>query len=446
MFIKARNYNVSDKVRTTLSTSAASGASSLTVRNTAGFTANDYVVLEQPGTEKAEIVQISSVTNATTLALSGTTSFAHSSDTQVAFIKYNQVRFFLGDTSAAYSTGSLTVTHGSKTITGVGTTFTGGNVTTSHSLQINEKFYDIASIDSATQVTLTIPFEEESAAGHTYKAILFSAQTTIAAQIDRHDTTWDDTDGIAEDFYRVAYYNSTTASVSSLSDVISASGSDRNATRKIIEDIRFQTGERIENSTTFSDDELMRLLDEAQEDVWSKSKDLWWWDADVNITTVASQVSYDLPSDFQAVLSVRGNDGTNETDALREVSYQEYVELVENNSAESDDFEAFALWGGRIYLYPTPDTAVANGVKILYRMKPLSLDSGGDISRIPESRVLKLYAMAKVMEIKDEPRRATNLMNQYIVARDRMVGMEIRNHGRTQRFIFNPQYKQRRTR
>lgn len=443
MFIRAKNYDVSDKVKTTLASSVSSGGGTLTVRDTSGFANNDYIVVGVPGKDRAEIQQISSVASKTSLSLSGTLDFDHGSDTQVAFIKYNQVRFYLGDTSSGYSTGSITVTHDSTTVTGSGTSWS-GTLDTTYSLLINGKFYDIASVDSNTQVTLSTKYEEETVSGMSYNAIPFSAQTTIGAQIDREYTSWDDTDGISEDYYRVAYYNNTTTTISALSDVISAEGTDRDAVRKLVTDIRVQTGERLENSTSFSDEEIMVLIDEAQEDVWSKSKDFWWWDTDTNLTTVASQESYDLPDDFFAALSVRGNDGTNETNDLKEVSYQEYRELQANNSSTNNNFSRFAIWGGRIYIYPTPTSGVTAGIKLLYRAKPTELNSGGDITRIPETRVLKYYVIAKILEIQGEVGRADRMLRQYQDARDRMLLRSRRYHGKTQRFRFNPSYDARR--
>ena len=53
------------------------------------FSANDYVVLGQPGAEKTEIVKLSAAA-ATTLT-SGATVFAHNRGDKIQFIPYNQI-------------------------------------------------------------------------------------------------------------------------------------------------------------------------------------------------------------------------------------------------------------------------------------------------------------------------------------------------------------------
>jgi len=72
-----------------------SGVSSLLVANSAGFSADDYVLLGEFGTEGAELVQVQSVTSAThTLTFTAAIEFAHSESTRVTIIPYNQVKFY----------------------------------------------------------------------------------------------------------------------------------------------------------------------------------------------------------------------------------------------------------------------------------------------------------------------------------------------------------------
>jgi len=439
--VTVKNPNITGNTSTRLTASANAAATSLTVTNSKGFAANDYIVIGAPGSEKAEIQQIASITNNTTIDITGSVlDSSHTTDTPITFIQWNQVRFFEGDTSAGYSTGTLTTTHDSKTITGVGTTFV-GNVTTAHALLINGKFYDIASVDTNTQITLETEYEEESVVAMSYTSVEFLLQTTINIQIDQLHTVYNDTTSNEDDYYRVAFYNSSSALISALSDPKKGEGEKREEVSRILKDARVETGERTENSTSFTDEELIRLIDEAQEDVWSKSENLWWWDADININTVASQESYDLPDDFNAVLSIRGNDGTTETRELTQVAYREFRERVRNISTTSNTFTEFSLWGGRVYVNPIPTSGVTSGLKLLYRTRPLPLDSGGDVSRLPEPRVLKYYLVAKIFEIKGEPTQSSIMMGQYKEARDRMIGKELRSHQTTQRFLFNPSYK-----
>lgn len=83
-----------------------SGVNSIVITNSNGFTADDYILLGNFGSETAEVVQVSTVTAAThTLALTANTKFAHSESTKVTILKYNQVKFY--NTSLVTYIGSV---------------------------------------------------------------------------------------------------------------------------------------------------------------------------------------------------------------------------------------------------------------------------------------------------------------------------------------------------
>jgi len=68
--------------------------------------------------------------------------------------------------AAEYSTGTVTATNGSKTITGSGTTWNNLNNT---NIQIDSVEYKIDTIDSDTQITLLIDYAGSTGSGKTYK-------------------------------------------------------------------------------------------------------------------------------------------------------------------------------------------------------------------------------------------------------------------------------------
>ena len=85
---------------TRLSADVAAAATSSTVENTKGFATNDYVVFGALGEELSEIVKLTSVTANTTLGHSTGPVFAHAARTQVAQIKYNQIKIYRATTEA----------------------------------------------------------------------------------------------------------------------------------------------------------------------------------------------------------------------------------------------------------------------------------------------------------------------------------------------------------
>lgn len=72
--------------------------------------------------------------------------------------------------AASYNTGTVTMTNGSRTVTGSGTTWT-TNVDAGMLIQRgNERLYVVASVDSNTQITLTEAYEGVTGAGVSYTA------------------------------------------------------------------------------------------------------------------------------------------------------------------------------------------------------------------------------------------------------------------------------------
>lgn len=85
--------DISNMPQTFISTDYVSGTA-LTVKDTNGFAANDYLVLGQLATEQCEIVQIASVTNSTAIVLVAGGNFPHAADSSVTKIPYNQFRVY----------------------------------------------------------------------------------------------------------------------------------------------------------------------------------------------------------------------------------------------------------------------------------------------------------------------------------------------------------------
>lgn len=82
---------------TYLASDANASTTSLSVKNTQGFTANDWVVIGKVGYENAEIVRITSITAPSTFNVTST-KFPHNADTPVVFIGYDKVRIYKSTT------------------------------------------------------------------------------------------------------------------------------------------------------------------------------------------------------------------------------------------------------------------------------------------------------------------------------------------------------------
>lgn len=79
----------------------ASGTNAITIVNTEGFSADDLVLIEDWGSETAEIFRVGSInaitgviTLETTAGASATTKFAHPESTKIYVLPYDQIRFY----------------------------------------------------------------------------------------------------------------------------------------------------------------------------------------------------------------------------------------------------------------------------------------------------------------------------------------------------------------
>lgn len=93
MITKALHPNIEGNPRTNLTAKAASGQADLVVQNATDFSANDHVVIGNPGEELTEIKKISSI-NGKTLTLSANLTNTHPENTKITFIKYDQIKFY----------------------------------------------------------------------------------------------------------------------------------------------------------------------------------------------------------------------------------------------------------------------------------------------------------------------------------------------------------------
>lgn len=81
--------DLSDSEKTYLASTYTSGAA-LTVQNNQGFAAGDFVVVGEPGAEKTELGQITSVSGDGTITLTAALKFSHTKDTPVYLSYYNR--------------------------------------------------------------------------------------------------------------------------------------------------------------------------------------------------------------------------------------------------------------------------------------------------------------------------------------------------------------------
>ena len=110
VLLRGKNYDIGSQPNSTVKTAALAAGIALVLENTEGFVANDYIVLNQ-GKETAEIIKITTVTNATTLVIPAL-KFAHAVGEQVYKTPFNQISFYESENSD----GTYTIIAGSTKV------------------------------------------------------------------------------------------------------------------------------------------------------------------------------------------------------------------------------------------------------------------------------------------------------------------------------------------
>lgn len=98
-------------------------------------------------------------------------------------------------TIAPYETGTITITDGSKTVTGSGTTFTAAMVNRKIRFASQTGYYRISAFVSTTELTLEAPYSGDSLSGETYS--IFKDEYKLAADVDTYKILRQVEDGIA---------------------------------------------------------------------------------------------------------------------------------------------------------------------------------------------------------------------------------------------------------
>jgi hypothetical protein len=304
-----------------LSQSVAAGATKTYLKSVAGFATGKYVVLGLPGSEKTEIVLISSVNSSENSISHLALKFSHSVDAPVAMIKYNQVRFYKSDT-----------------------------------------------IDG------------------TYTLI-----QTVDIDIDDTDTEYDYPDGVATEYYRVAYYNQNDDAESIKSDPLLGSGYSPQSVAKMIEGVRVLVGEQP------SDEEIISMLNLAEAAIYDY-RDKWYFAKERKVyNIVADQARYPLPNDFK--MSSREVYHIKDANTVNPLLRRDYNAYMKDYylAAPSDDLGIYTIDEGseEVIFNPTPKTN-AGTVEFGYWAGPSTLLTYTDCTKVPSTRFHVFFAASKI--------------------------------------------------
>lgn len=330
MLIKI-NHPELEAQKTRLSSDVAAAAVNSTVENNTGYATNDYVVFGTLGEELTEIVLLTSVSSTVTLGHTTGPVFAHPARTQVAQIKYNQI-----------------------------------------------KIYTSTSEDGA-----------------------YSLLTTIDITPDQPQTSYEDSTGTSATWYKIVYYNETTADASSYSVAVQGTGYTDDSLYSMTEEVMEEFGDA--GGKDLTKDEVHRQLRGAVRRV---SLELFktypdYFRAYTTQALTANDYDYALPSRFLGFIRMDVNyDGSTATDAHK----AEYISegFGEPDTSYYKTGPMVAIRGSNFILRPTPDSTGGYAF-IWYWAYPAEMTTESTEHGLPYGAkdVLKHYALYKIWIAKD---------------------------------------------
>jgi len=176
----------------------------------------------------------------------------------------------------------------------------------------------------------------------------------------------------------------------------------------------------------FSDNELLTYLNDGVEDIVAWISGIWkyyWLRTDkVHEDTqdiVADTASYSLPADCYMVIAVAATDSDDNTTLLDSIDFARTFEAAANG---------YFLKEGKVWIYPTPDESVTDGLTIYYISRQTRLTSTSSDIPLPEEfrGMLKEYIVTKAKARQGE--RAADFATLYNKCRAQLAPLIARTN------------------
>ena len=157
-----------------------------------------------------------------------------------------------------------------------------------------------------------------------------------------------------------------------------------------------------------TDDDIFRWINDAQLQISVDNEELLETVATSDI--VAGQADYAQPTNCNVLRSLMYNNFR-----IRGLSFAEFNEYVDGFKATvqqggygNGKSEVFMVYGGIITLFPTPDQAIANGLRIYYSRHPASVGNLADALTVPDRyhNTVVEYCLKMAYEMDENPEMA----------------------------------------
>jgi len=260
-------------------------------------------------------------------------------------------------------------------------------------------------------------------------------------------TNYEDTAGLATDYYKISYYNSTTTVESDKSDPIPGSGITRKTVRYITDQILKEANDLGESIT--SREEILDWMNECSADVKARRRKWDFLSTRAAASTIANQEYYNIStsfgvSDIDKIDHIEYNYTENSADLmyrLRYVPNEEFDMLHQDRTLDgSDDLERWTFDEAMDYIriYPVPATSNPAALYLYYYKDIPYLDSDGDEVVVPEPRLYKYYCLGQFYLKKNEAGLSDRYLTKYEQTISNMSRTQRREVGQPRGFRYNP--------
>lgn len=172
--------------------------------------------------------------------------------------------------------------------------------------------------------------------------------------------------------------------------------------------VRRQFGD--ESAAQIIDADIYRWITDAQFDIVRQNQTLLQVISASN--SVVNQQDYTLPADLLVLHSIKYNNYT-----LKNYTLQQFQESVDGWEATVNTGTPvfYMVYASTVSLFPIPDEAIVNGIKIYYSKKPATISSDGDAISLPDNyhNAIVNYCLMQAYELDDDWAANANKGSQY---------------------------------
>jgi hypothetical protein len=163
-----------------------------------------------------------------------------------------------------------------------------------------------------------------------------------------------------------------------------------------------------EAGVQITDDDLLRWINDAQEEIVKENEGLMETTATANV--VQNQMEYDVPSDMSVLRSLKFKGYR-----IKPMSFAEFNEYVDGYSAADGVSpygpgipEIFMVWNNKITLFPKPSESITNALSIYYIKHPPTVTTLADALSVPlqyHNSVVK-FCLKEAYELDEDYQKA----------------------------------------